>query len=151
MSQAKKSAADLRVNEEDFERKTEIGESHSKVDDGCQDHTIETHYVSMHMDEDDATKTAEREAVASVCETEQEKINARELHCNVNDADDDESHCDETYVDDDCKVRCELVQPTTIDGFGEVEIVNEHMHARISHHSVDEHYADDMCVFFYET
>ena len=48
--------------------------------------------------------------------------------------DDGESHCDETYVDDDCKLRCELENSTTINEFGEVEIVNEHMHAYISHH-----------------
>jgi len=58
-------------------------------------------------------------------------------------------------VDDDYKVRCELVNPATIDGFCEVKIVieinNEYMHVRISHHSVDEHYVDDMCGFFFET
>ena len=72
----------------------------------------------------------------------------------MDDADDCESHCDETHVDDDYKVICKLVNPATTDGFGEVEIVNkienEHMHARISHHSVDENYIDDMCVLFFE-
>jgi len=47
------------------------------------------------------------------------------------------------------------VNPTTADGFGEVETLNEidieHMHAQIPHHSVDEHYVDDMCGFFIET
>ena len=65
-----------------------------------------------------------------------------------------ESHYDEAHVDDDCKVRCELANPIVADGFGEVEIVNEieneHMHARISHHSVDENYVDDVCGFFFE-
>ena len=72
MSTTKKSVVDLRVNEQDSERKTELGESHSKVDDGCQNHKIETHYENMHMEEEDATKIVEREAGASVCETEQE-------------------------------------------------------------------------------
>jgi len=44
---------------------------------------------------------------------------------------------------------------TTTNGFGEVEIVNEieneYMNARISHHSVDENYVDDMRGFFFET
>ena len=101
MSQAKKSAADMRVDEQGSKRKTELGESQSKVDDGGQDHKIETHYASMHMDEEDATNIAEREAVACVCKTEQEKIYAQGLHCNVHDTDDGESHCDETHVDDD--------------------------------------------------
>ena len=119
------------------------------MDDGCQDHKIETHHASMHMDEEDATKIAKREVEVSMCEVEKEHINSEGIHCNVDDVDDGESHCDETHVDDDCKVRGELVNPTTTDGFGEVEIVNEidnkHMHARISHHSVDEHYVDYMC------
>ena len=58
-------------------------------------------------------------------------------------------------MDDDCKVRYGLENPIIADGFGEVEIVNEidneHMHARISHHSVDEHYVEDMCGLFFET
>ena len=37
-----------------------------------------------------------------------------------------ESHYDETHVDDDCKVRCELVNLIAADEFG---IVNEYMHA----------------------
>jgi len=155
MSQTKKSAADLRVYEKDSERKIELREPHSKVDDCRQDHKIETHYASMHMDKEDATKIAEREAVTSVCEAEKEQINAQGLHCNVDDTNDDESHSDETHVDDHCKVICESVNPGTADGFGEVEIVNEidneHMHARISHHSVDEHYVDDMFGLFFET
>lgn len=44
-------------------------------------------------------------------------------------ADDGESHSEKTHVDDDCKVICELLHPDTTDGFDEVEIVNEHMHA----------------------
>jgi len=35
MSQAKKSAIDMRVDDQDSKRKIELGESHSKVDDGC--------------------------------------------------------------------------------------------------------------------
>jgi len=54
-------------------------------------------------------------------------------------------------VDDDYKVRCELVNPFVVDEFGEVRIVNQHLHAQISHHRVDEHYVDDMCGFFFET
>ena len=73
----------------------------------------------------------------------------------MDDAYDCESHCDETHVEDDCKLICELVDPTATHGFGKLEIVNEidneHMHARISHHSVDEHYIDDMCGLFFET
>ena len=101
MSQVKKSVADLRVDEQDSERKTELGESHSKVHDGCQNHKIETRYESIHMEEEDATKIAEREVAASVCETEQEHINAQRFHCNVDGANVGVSHCDETHVDDD--------------------------------------------------
>jgi len=154
MSQAKKLAADLRVDEKDSEKKTELGETHSKVDDSCQNHKIETHYASMHMDEEDTTKIVEREAGAFVCETEQEQINALGLHYNMDDIDGVESHCDQTHVDEDCKVICELVIPTVADGFGEVEIVNEinndNMHVQISHHIVDEHYVGVMCGFFFE-
>ena len=66
MSYAKKLAVDLRVYKQDFERKTELGEPHSKLDDGCQDHKIETHYASIHMDEEDVAKIAEREVEAFV-------------------------------------------------------------------------------------
>lgn len=45
-------------------------------------------------------------------------------------------------MDDDCKVRSELVNPVTADEFDKVEIVNEHMHAWISHNKVDENYVD---------
>lgn len=42
-----------------------------------------------------------------------------------------------------------------VDKFGKdeifAEIFNEHMHARISHHRVDDHYVDDMCGLFFET
>ena len=65
-------------------------------------------------------------------------------------ADNGESHYDETYVDDDCKVRCALVNPITVDEFGEVEIVNEHMHVEISHHKVDGNYVDQICGPFFE-
>ena len=104
MSQAKKSSIDLRIDEQDSEKKIDLGESHSNVDDGCQGHKIKTHYASIHMDEEDATKIAEREEGASVCEAEQEHINAQGIHCSVDDADDYESPCDETHVDDDCKI-----------------------------------------------
>lgn len=62
----------------------------------------------------------------------------------MDDVDDCESHYDATHVDDDCKVISECVNPSAVDGFGEVEIDNEHMHAQISHHGGDEHYVDDM-------
>lgn len=88
---------------------------------GCQDHKIETHYASMQKDEEDATKIAKREVEASVCEVEQEHINTQRLHCNVDGADHGESQCDETHVDDDYKVRCELVNLAATDGFGEVK------------------------------
>ena len=107
------------------------------------------------MDEEDATRTEEREVEASVCETEKEEIDAQGFNCNVDDTNDGESYCDETRVDDNCKVICELVNPAATNGFGEAEIVNEieneHMHARISHHGVDELYVDDMCGLFFET
>ena len=69
---------DLRVDEQDSERKIELGEFHSKVDDDCQDHKIETHYASMHMDEEYATNIVEREAGASICEANQEHIMLKE-------------------------------------------------------------------------
>ena len=59
----------MRVDEKDSQRKIELGEPHSKVDDGCQDHKIETHYASMHKDEEYASKIVEREARTSMCET----------------------------------------------------------------------------------
>jgi len=37
------------------------------------------------------------------------------------------------------------------DEFGEVEIVNEHMHPQISHHRVDEPYVNDTYGIFFET
>jgi len=43
MSQGKNSVVNMRLDEQDSERKIGLGESHSKVDDGCQDHKIETH------------------------------------------------------------------------------------------------------------
>ena len=51
-------------------------------------------------------------------------------------------------MDDGYKVRYALVNPTVADEFGEVQFVNDHMHAQITHHRVDEHYVDDMCDFF---
>jgi len=85
---------------------------------------------------------AKREVKAFLCEIEQEHINNQGLHYNVDYADDGESHCDETHVDDHCKVRCGLVNPATTDGFG---IINEHMHVWISHHMMDEHYGNETC------
>jgi len=43
-----------------------------------------------------------------------------------------------------------LVNPTVADEFGEVQFVNDHMHAQITHDRVDEHYVNDMCGFFFE-
>lgn len=54
----------------------------------------ETNYENMHMDEEDATKTAEIEVEDFVCETKQDNINAQGLHCNVDGVDDGESHCE---------------------------------------------------------
>lgn len=34
--------------------------------------------------------------------------------------------------------------------FGEVESFNDHMHAQISHHRVDENYVDEICGLFFE-
>jgi len=153
MSQEKNSGAYLVVYEQDSKRKTKLGEPNLKLDDDFRAHRIETHYASMHMDEEDTTKIAEREAKTSICEREQENINAQGLHCNVDDVDDGQSHCDETHVDDDYKVICELVNPIAVDVLGEVEIFNEinneHIHAWISHHSVDENHVD-MCGFLLE-
>ena len=51
-----------------------------------------------------------------------------------------------------CRVECaSLMNPTTNDEFGEVEIVNEHMHAQIYHHKVDENYVHEICGLFLET
>lgn len=69
----------------------------------------------------------------------------------MDDADDGESHCDKTSVDNEYNVRCELVHPVATYGFNEVEIVNEHMHAQISHQRVDEHYVDVTYGFLSET
>lgn len=85
------------------------------------------------MDEENAAKIVEREANAFVCEEEQE-------HIDMDGAGDGESHCDETHVDDDYKVGCEIVNPATTDEYGEIEIINQHMHAQISHNRVDENY-----------
>lgn len=48
-------------------------------------------------------------------------------------------------------IRSELVNPPETNKFGKAEIVNEHMHSQISHHMVDEHYINDICVIFFET
>ena len=45
----------MRVDEKDSRRKTKLGE---------------THYASMHMDEEDTTEIAKREFEAYVCEIE---------------------------------------------------------------------------------
>lgn len=87
-------------------------------------------------------KIVERETESFVCEAEKEHKIAQGIHCNVDGANDGESHYDETYVDDDNKVRCALVKPTTTDEFGEVEFVNEHMHALITDQRVNETYVD---------
>ena len=50
-----------------------------------------------------------------------------------------------------CRAECaSLINPTTNDEFGEVEIVNEHMHAQIYNHKVDENYVDEICGLFFE-
>lgn len=96
------------------------------MDDGREDHKIETHNASMHMDEENVTNIGEKEAEASVYETEQDHINVQGIHCNVDGEYEGESHYDETRVDDNCKVRCERVNPATTYDLG---IFNEHMHA----------------------
>jgi len=128
-----------------------LGESQSKVYDHRENYKSETHNVDMYIDEENATNITEREFEASMCETEQEHINSQGLNCNMEGADDSESHHDDTHVDDDYKEICELVNLVVVDEFGEVGIVNEHFHAQISHHRVDEHYVYDMHGFFFET
>lgn len=88
------------------------------------------------MDEEDAKNITKREVEAFVCEVEWE-------HIHVDCKDDGESHCDKSHVDDDYKVKCELVSWVVTNEFGEVEIVNEHMHASISHHTVEENYVNE--------
>ena len=88
----------------------------------------------MHMDEEDVTNIVEREVEAYVCEAEKEHINVQGLDCNVDGEGDSETHCDKTHVDGDCKVRCALMILVVGDEIGEVEIVNEHMHASMSHY-----------------
>jgi len=39
-------------------------------------------------------------------------------------------------------VNCEFLNSVIANDFGEFEIVNEHMHAWVSHHRVDENYVD---------
>ena len=46
------------------------------------------------------------------------------------------------HVDDEGKVRCELVHPVTADDFGKIVFSNKHMHAWISHNRVEENYVD---------
>jgi len=51
-----------------------------------------------------------------------------------------------------CRAECaSLMNPTTNDEFGEVENFNEHMHALIYNHKVDENYVDEICGLFFET
>jgi len=76
----------------------------------------------MPMDEEDATKIAKGEVEASLYEVEQDNIH-------IKGEDDGESHCDKTHVDDDYKVRYELMNLATTNELGEVEIVSEQMHA----------------------
>lgn len=61
----------------------------------------------MHMDEEDIETIPELEVEAFTCEVQQENIDAREPHYNMDGEDDGESHCDETHVDGGCKVSCE--------------------------------------------
>lgn len=50
-----------------------------------------------------------------------------------------------------CRAKsASLMNPTTNDEFGNVEIVNENMYAQISHHRVDENYVDEICGLFFE-
>lgn len=115
--------------------------------DGHEDCKSETHYINMHMDEQDTKKIVERGNEASICEVEQEHRHAQEFHCNMDgEADDDifvleiekfmfengnKSLSYEVMV---CRVeRASLVNSTTSDEFGEVEIANEHMH--VGYHS----------------
>lgn len=186
ISHAKMSDAELKVDEQDSMRTTKLGETHyasthmeekdgthiakreveASVCETEQEHINaqaphrnvdgaddgEPHYASKHMDEEDAKKIAKREVEAFVCETELEHINAQSLHRNMDGVEDGESHCDETHVDYDCKVRCALVNLEAADEFGKTEIVaeidNEDIHARISHHRVDDHYVDDVWFIF---
>jgi len=69
----------MRVNEQDYRRTIELGDSHLEVDDGHEDYKSETHYAYMHMDEDVA-KILGREVEAFVYEVEKEHINSHELH-----------------------------------------------------------------------
>ena len=66
----------------------------------------------MHMDDIDRKKIVEWEVEASTCEVEQWHIDAQEPPCNMDGEYDGESHCDDTHVDGDYKVSCELVNPT---------------------------------------
>ena len=51
-----------------------------------------------------------------------------------------------------CRAKCaSLMNPKTNDEFGEVEIINEHKHAQINDHRVDENYFDEICGLFFET
>ena len=51
-----------------------------------------------------------------------------------------------------CRDECaSLMNQKENDEFGEVEIVNEHMHAQIYHHKVDENDVDEICGLFFET
>lgn len=66
MSQSLESTTNPRVDEKDSKKTTELGESHSKGNDGNENHKNETHYADIHMDEEDAAKIVEREVEASM-------------------------------------------------------------------------------------
>ena len=55
----------------------------------------------MHMDEEYATEIAERKVEAFVCETEQDHINAQAFHCNMDGADDGETHYASMHMDEE--------------------------------------------------
>ena len=83
VSHSVESTAILRVDKQDSERISELEESQSKVDDGCEDYKSETHEADMHMDEEGEANIAERETQSTMCEGEQEHINAQGLCCKV--------------------------------------------------------------------
>ena len=71
MSQFFELVANLRVDEQDSEKTTNLVESHSKFDDGHEDYKSEIQYADIHMDKEKATTIAEREIEVYVCETKQ--------------------------------------------------------------------------------
>lgn len=72
--QSVESATDLRVNEKYSRKTTELGESHSKVDDCHKEYKSETHYAGMHMYEEDSRNIAKREIRASLCVKQSKSI-----------------------------------------------------------------------------